>query len=98
MRSSAGNLRPQHERRPILPDASVDGHDGLDDILPFPGVEIKPFYSVMPVVGAALLLKEMLANPDSQAAFVRIPVLVTSVGYGCWRCGGPSTSFPAKMC
>lgn len=47
-----------------------------------PGIEINPFYSVMPVVGAALLLKEMLANPDSQAAiYYGIPVLVTSIGY-----------------
>jgi len=47
-----------------------------------PGIEIKPFYSVMPVVGVALLLKEMLANPESQAAlYYGIPVLLTSVGY-----------------
>lgn len=47
-----------------------------------PGIEIEPFYSVMPVVGAALLLKEMLANPESNAAlYYGIPVLITSVGY-----------------
>ncbi len=47
-----------------------------------PGIEINPFYSVMPVVGAALLLKEMLANPESQAAlYYGIPVLITSIGY-----------------
>ena len=47
-----------------------------------PGIEIEAFYSMMPVVGATLLLKEMLANPESQAAFIYgIPVLVTSVGY-----------------
>lgn len=47
-----------------------------------PGIEIEPFYSVMPVVGAALLLKEMLAHPESNAALIYgIPVLVTSVGY-----------------
>jgi len=47
-----------------------------------PGIEIEPFYSVMPVIGATLLLKEMLADPESMAAFYYgVPVLVTSVGY-----------------
>ena len=47
-----------------------------------PGIEINPFYSVMPVIGATLLLKEMLASPDSQAAiYFGVPVLVTSIGY-----------------
>jgi sodium transport system permease protein len=47
-----------------------------------PGVEIRPFYSVMPVVGPALLLKELLASPGSTKALIyAIPVLITSVGY-----------------
>ncbi|MCA9072555.1 MAG: CPBP family intramembrane metalloprotease, partial [Planctomycetaceae bacterium] len=55
---------------------------GLTLLCLAPGTEIEPFYSVMPVVGAALLLKEMLAHPESNAAlYYGIPVLVTSIGY-----------------
>jgi len=47
-----------------------------------PAVEIEPFYSVMPIVGPALLLKELLASPGSTEPLVyAVPVLVTSVGY-----------------
>ena len=47
-----------------------------------PGIEITPFYSVVPVVNVALLLKQVLANPISAASFgYAIPVLVTSIGY-----------------
>ncbi len=48
-----------------------------------PAVEITPFYSVMPVVGVALLLKAMLLAPVSASSLYlyAIPVLVTSIGY-----------------
>jgi sodium transport system permease protein len=47
-----------------------------------PGIEITPFYSVVPVVNVALLLKQVLANPLSASSFgYAIPVLITSIGY-----------------
>ncbi|GDY09252.1 hypothetical protein LBMAG52_27380 [Planctomycetia bacterium] len=53
-----------------------------------PGIEIYPvhqaswFYSVMPVVNIALLLKALLLNPGNTGALIFvIPVLVTSIGY-----------------
>jgi len=48
-----------------------------------PAVEITPFYSIMPVVGVALLLKGFLLSPADTAALYlyAVPVLVTSVGY-----------------
>ncbi|MEZ6144792.1 MAG: ABC transporter permease subunit/CPBP intramembrane protease [Planctomycetaceae bacterium] len=54
-----------------------------------PAVEITPFYSVVPVMGPALLLKAMLlANAEvSSLYWYAIPVLLTSVGYcalGLW--------------
>ncbi len=54
-----------------------------------PAVEITPFYSVMPVMGPALLLKAMLlANAEvSSLYWYAVPVLLTSVGYcalGLW--------------
>ncbi len=53
-----------------------------------PTVEIEPLYSILPVVGPALLLKEVLAVPGSTAPLIYgIPVLVTSIGYsfaGLW--------------
>ena len=53
-----------------------------------PTVEIEPLYSILPVVGPALLLKEVLAAPGSTAPLIYgIPVLVTSIGYsfiGLW--------------
>ncbi len=48
-----------------------------------PGVEINAFYSFMPVVGVALLLKAMLLSTVNAGALYiyAIPVLFTSVGY-----------------
>ncbi|MFM9962828.1 MAG: ABC transporter permease subunit/CPBP intramembrane protease [Planctomycetaceae bacterium] len=53
-----------------------------------PAVEIYPvhqaswFYSVMPVVNIALLLKALLLNPGNTGALIFAgPVLITSVGY-----------------
>lgn len=48
-----------------------------------PGVEITPFYSVMPVMGIALLLKGLLLSPVNPGPLYvyAIPVLVTSIGY-----------------
>jgi sodium transport system permease protein len=53
-----------------------------------PAAEIDPFYSILPVVGPALLLKEVLAMPGSTAPLVYVlPVLMTSIAYsgaGLW--------------
>ena len=53
-----------------------------------PTVEIEPLYSILPVVGPALLLKEVLANPGSTAPLIYgLPVLATSLAYcfaGLW--------------
>ncbi|MCA9114959.1 MAG: CPBP family intramembrane metalloprotease, partial [Planctomycetaceae bacterium] len=47
-----------------------------------PGVEISAFYSLMPVVGVALLLKKILATSGGTEALIyTVPVLVTSIGY-----------------
>ncbi|SFI48662.1 ABC transporter permease subunit/CPBP intramembrane protease [Planctomicrobium piriforme] len=47
-----------------------------------PGVELTPYYSVLPVTGPALLLKSLLLGNTSQAvAFYAFPVLVTSCVY-----------------
>lgn len=48
-----------------------------------PGVELTPLYSVMPVAGAALLLKGLLLSPLHAGALYAyvVPVLLTSVGY-----------------
>jgi sodium transport system permease protein len=53
-----------------------------------PAVEIEPFYSILPVVGPALLLKEVLAAPENTGVLIyAIPVLLTSIAYslaGLW--------------
>ncbi|HAH46535.1 MAG TPA: CPBP family intramembrane metalloprotease domain-containing protein, partial [Planctomycetaceae bacterium] len=48
-----------------------------------PAVEINPFYSLMPVVGVALLLKGMLLSTVNAGILYvyAIPVLITSIGY-----------------
>jgi sodium transport system permease protein len=47
-----------------------------------PGMELTPFYSIMPIAGVALLLKGILLNPqDSLLYWYSIPVLCTSIGY-----------------
>ncbi len=48
-----------------------------------PAVEINAFYSVMPIVGVALLLKGLLLAPTLAGGLYVyvIPVLVTSIGY-----------------
>lgn len=47
-----------------------------------PGVELTPFYSVMPIAGVALLLKGLLLNPQDVILYLyAVPVLVTSIGY-----------------
>lgn len=47
-----------------------------------PGIEITPFFSIMPVVGPALLLRGLLASAGSAQPLVyAIPVLATSVIY-----------------
>ena len=48
-----------------------------------PGIEMQPFYSVLPVIGPGLLLKGLLkANgPDAAMYYYVIPVLMTSIGY-----------------
>jgi len=56
---------------------------GLTVFCSSPATEIEPFYSIMPVVGPALLLKGLLkaAGPSSDIYLYAIPVLVTSIGY-----------------
>lgn len=48
-----------------------------------PGVEITPFYSIMPVVGVALLLKGLLLHPMTASGLYvyAIPVLLTTFCY-----------------
>lgn len=48
-----------------------------------PGVELEPFYSVMPVMGPSLLLKELLRSSGNigELSLFAIPVLISSVGY-----------------
>ncbi len=48
-----------------------------------PAVELQPFYSVMPVMGPALLLKGLLKgqDPSGELMLYALPVLVTSLGY-----------------
>ena len=49
-----------------------------------PGVEIEPFYSIMPVMGPALLLKGFLKETGAPGELLLYlaPVLITSFGYG----------------
>ncbi|MBS0202974.1 MAG: CPBP family intramembrane metalloprotease [Planctomycetes bacterium] len=56
---------------------------GLTVFCSSPGVEIEPFYSVMPVMGPALLLKGLLkaTGPATDLYLYAIPVLLTSIGY-----------------
>ncbi|MEK6262059.1 MAG: ABC transporter permease subunit/CPBP intramembrane protease [Planctomycetota bacterium] len=56
---------------------------GLTVFCASPAVEIEPFYSVMPVMGPALLLKGLLkaTGPSTEIYVYAIPVLLTSIGY-----------------
>lgn len=56
---------------------------GLTVVCSSPGVEIAPFYSVLPVMGPALLLKGLLkaSGPDTVMYVYAIPVLLTSFAY-----------------
>ena len=55
---------------------------GLAIFASFPLVAISPFYSVMPVVGPALLLKGLLSPGLSGGlTWYLVPVLISSVGY-----------------
>ena len=48
-----------------------------------PGVEINAFYSLMPVVNVALLLKGLLLSPHATTPLYAyaLPVIITSIGY-----------------
>lgn len=47
-----------------------------------PGVELNPYYSVLPVTGPALLLKALLlGSAETPVALYVFPVLLTSCGY-----------------
>lgn len=46
-----------------------------------PGVELTPFYSLVPLTGTALLLKSMLAGRLDQALPFVIPVLIPTIAY-----------------
>ncbi|MEI8382896.1 MAG: ABC transporter permease subunit/CPBP intramembrane protease [Planctomycetota bacterium] len=56
---------------------------GLTVFCSSPAVDIEPFYSVMPVMGPALLLKGLLKStgPATDLYLYAIPVLLTSVVY-----------------
>lgn len=56
---------------------------GLTVFCTSPAVDIEPFYSVMPVMGPALLLKGLLksTSPGINLYVYAIPVLLTSIGY-----------------
>jgi len=56
---------------------------GLTVFCSSPAVDIEPFYSVMPVMGPALLLKGLLKStgPATELYLYAIPVLLTSIGY-----------------
>ncbi len=56
---------------------------GLTMFCMFPGVELRPYQSVMPVVGPSLLLKSLLLDGILSKAVLTygIPVLVSSIGY-----------------
>lgn len=56
---------------------------GLTTLCLSPGVDLTPLYSVLPIVGAALLLKGLLLSTlHAGALYVYVgPVLVTSLGY-----------------
>ncbi len=56
---------------------------GLTVFCSSPAIDIEPFYSVMPVMGPALLLKGLLkaTGPATDLYLYAIPVLLTSIGY-----------------
>lgn len=55
---------------------------GLTVFCQSPGVELTPFYSIMPITGVALLLKGLLLNPQDLMLYAyAVPVLITSIGY-----------------
>ena len=56
---------------------------GLTVFCSSPVVDIEPFFSVMPVMGPALLLKGLLraTGPATDLYLYAIPVLLTSIGY-----------------
>ena len=55
---------------------------GLTVVCVMPGIELTPFFSVMPIAGVALLLKGLLLTPQDTLLYVyAIPVLLTSIGY-----------------
>jgi len=56
---------------------------GLTVFCSSPAIDIEPFYSVIPVMGPALLLKGLLKStgPATDLYLYAIPVLLTSIGY-----------------
>lgn len=55
---------------------------GLTVFCVSPGIELTPFYSIMPIAGIALLLKGLLLNPHEVMLYVNaVPVLITSIAY-----------------
>lgn len=56
---------------------------GLTVFCSSPAVDMEPFYSVIPVMGPALLLKGLLkaSGPATELYLYAIPVLLTSIGY-----------------
>jgi sodium transport system permease protein len=48
----------------------------------FPGIEINPFYSLVPITGVSLLLRALLLGDYAVAAHYFVPVLATTIAYG----------------
>ncbi|MBW3542966.1 MAG: CPBP family intramembrane metalloprotease, partial [Planctomycetes bacterium] len=55
---------------------------GITVVCVSPGIQLDPMKSILPVMGPALLVRELLASPGNSEALVYVvPVLVSSVGY-----------------
>ncbi len=65
-----------------------------------PGVELNPFYSMVPVTGVALLLQKLMAvePPNSDLWGYFVPVLAPMVVYSWLALRGPSSSSSARKC
>ena len=66
-----------------------------------PGVELNPFYSMVPVTGVALLLQKLIAASAASSD----PVALFHSGAGAdgrstagWPCAGPSSNSSARKC
>ena len=78
-----GSLCPQLEGGAILSDALVPHRHAADVLDARPGAELNPFYSLVPVTGAALLMQKLMtATSLAQVPWLYlIPVLAPLVLY-----------------